>query len=247
MLHCNFVEITLWHGCSPVNLLDIFRRPSYKNTSWRATSSSTVCCYKWIEIKHHYSRQEYSVECKVSECEDINTWKSVLCVNENVLLIFPALCIAESSVKIRINSYFYFHTSLCCLRRLHRKQMWKWKFKFIFLSLFEIGTGRVNKFINKVVIIYKQILKSMYIGIFLEKIQTIGFYQNSDVLFYPGINYWEFIWALGSHLSMIYLNSSLGFAWTFILEYKRKQLWKSWFVASWQYPRVIWSPKWKVF
>ena len=154
MLHCNFVGITLWHGCSPVNLLDIFRRPSYKNTSWRATSSSTVCCYKWIEIKHHYSRKEYSVECKVSECEDINTWKSVLCVNENVLLIFPAPCIAGSSVKIRINSYF-----LCCLRRLHRKQVWKWIFKFIFLSLFEIGTGRVNKFINKVVIIYKQIFE----------------------------------------------------------------------------------------
>ena len=78
----------------------------FQNTSWRATSSSTVCCYKWIEIKHHYSRKEYSVECKVSECEDINTWKSVLCVNENVLLIFPAPCIAERSVKIRINSYF---------------------------------------------------------------------------------------------------------------------------------------------
>ena len=106
MLLCTFIEITLWHGCSSVNLLDIFRRPSYKNTSWWAASSSTVCCYKWIEIKHHYSRQEYPVACKVSECEDINTWKSVLCVNENVLLIFPAPCIAERSVKIRINSYF---------------------------------------------------------------------------------------------------------------------------------------------
>ena len=30
---CNFIEITLWHGCSPVNLLHIFRTPFLKNTS----------------------------------------------------------------------------------------------------------------------------------------------------------------------------------------------------------------------
>ena len=29
----NFVEITLRHGCSPVNLLHIFRTPFFKNTS----------------------------------------------------------------------------------------------------------------------------------------------------------------------------------------------------------------------
>ena len=30
---CNFTEITLRHGCSPVNLLIDFRTPFYKNTS----------------------------------------------------------------------------------------------------------------------------------------------------------------------------------------------------------------------
>ena len=30
-LLCNFIEITLWHGCSPVNLLHIFRTPEYMN------------------------------------------------------------------------------------------------------------------------------------------------------------------------------------------------------------------------
>ena len=29
----NFIEIALWHGCSPVNLLHIFRTPFPKNTS----------------------------------------------------------------------------------------------------------------------------------------------------------------------------------------------------------------------
>ena len=32
-LLCSFIEITLRHGCSPVNLLHIFKTPSHKNTS----------------------------------------------------------------------------------------------------------------------------------------------------------------------------------------------------------------------
>ena len=32
-LQSNFIETTLRHGCSPVNLLNIFRKPFYKNTS----------------------------------------------------------------------------------------------------------------------------------------------------------------------------------------------------------------------
>ena len=34
-LLCRFIEITLCHGCSPVNLLHIFRTPFLKNTSGR--------------------------------------------------------------------------------------------------------------------------------------------------------------------------------------------------------------------
>ena len=34
-LLCNFIEITLWHRCSPVNLLLIFRTSFPKNTSRR--------------------------------------------------------------------------------------------------------------------------------------------------------------------------------------------------------------------
>ena len=32
-LYCNFIELALWHGCSPVNLLYIFRTSFSKNTS----------------------------------------------------------------------------------------------------------------------------------------------------------------------------------------------------------------------
>ena len=35
VLLCNFIEIALRHGCSPVNLLHIFRTPFLKNTSGR--------------------------------------------------------------------------------------------------------------------------------------------------------------------------------------------------------------------
>ena len=34
-LLCNFIEITLWHGCSSVYLLHVFRTPFLKNTFGR--------------------------------------------------------------------------------------------------------------------------------------------------------------------------------------------------------------------
>ena len=43
-LQSNFIEITLRHGCSPVNLLYICRIPLIKNTSGRLLLSSSVYC-----------------------------------------------------------------------------------------------------------------------------------------------------------------------------------------------------------
>ena len=31
-LLCNFIEVTLWYGCSPVNLVHIFKIPFPENT-----------------------------------------------------------------------------------------------------------------------------------------------------------------------------------------------------------------------
>ena len=42
-LLCNFIEITLQHGCSPVNLLYIFKTPFLKNTSGRLFLDVTHC------------------------------------------------------------------------------------------------------------------------------------------------------------------------------------------------------------
>ena len=44
-LQGKFIEITLWHGCSPVNLLQIFRTLFSKNTSeWLLLPLSTALC-----------------------------------------------------------------------------------------------------------------------------------------------------------------------------------------------------------
>ena len=42
-LFCNFIKITLWHGCSPVNLLHTFRTPSYR--------TPLECCFR---ISFHF-------------------------------------------------------------------------------------------------------------------------------------------------------------------------------------------------
>ena len=53
-LHCSFIEIILRHGCSPVNLLYIFRTPFTKNTSgWLLLVfiiSASICDYRSNDI-----------------------------------------------------------------------------------------------------------------------------------------------------------------------------------------------------
>ena len=54
----NFIEITLQHGCSPVNLLHIFRTPFYKNTyrELLLTTASTEAPvrFRLISGLHHW-------------------------------------------------------------------------------------------------------------------------------------------------------------------------------------------------
>ena len=42
---CNFIEIELRHGCSPVNLLHIFRTPFPRNTSGWLLLKIEWCCF----------------------------------------------------------------------------------------------------------------------------------------------------------------------------------------------------------
>ena len=63
-LQSNFIEIALRHGCSPVNLLHIFRTPFYKNTSeWlllplriNFMKKAINLCYKLFSWNHNIER-----------------------------------------------------------------------------------------------------------------------------------------------------------------------------------------------
>ena len=83
---CNFIEITLRHGCSPVNLLHDFRKPFTKNTSGRLflyrvkkifffqrmnNEENSIYCY----LLHYWSGRP-TVELKANIYED--TWKRLL-------------------------------------------------------------------------------------------------------------------------------------------------------------------------
>ena len=50
-LLCNFIEITLQHGCSPGNLLHIFRTPFLKNTSaWLLLNLELISTHSKIDL-----------------------------------------------------------------------------------------------------------------------------------------------------------------------------------------------------
>ena len=57
----SFIEITFWHGCSPVNLLHIFRTPFSKDTSewlllYQSIYSTSPKCY-WTLLKRMLNDQ----------------------------------------------------------------------------------------------------------------------------------------------------------------------------------------------
>ena len=54
MLKCKFIEITLQHGCSPVNLLHIFGTYFPKNTSGRLLLTIVNCKrFQWLSRLTH--------------------------------------------------------------------------------------------------------------------------------------------------------------------------------------------------
>ena len=70
-LLCNFIKITLGHGCSPVNLLHIFRTPFLKNSSgWLLLNTLLIVTYSISCLKGRiapYALNIFSNFCKVQE------------------------------------------------------------------------------------------------------------------------------------------------------------------------------------
>ena len=64
-LLCNFIEITLQHGCSPANLLYIFRNPFLKNTSgWLLLYVAFATFKQKTELVTSLQKQPPEVFCK---------------------------------------------------------------------------------------------------------------------------------------------------------------------------------------
>ena len=84
-LLCNFIEITLQHGCSPINLLHIFRTPFLKNTSG------------WSLLKVIIDSNRFQ-RLKIYQTLLIFFSKSFLWWVENVIFSFP-LVLTENMQK----------------------------------------------------------------------------------------------------------------------------------------------------
>ena len=69
-LLCNFIEITLRHGCSPVNVLHIFKTSFSKNTSGGLLLQFLL----WLEVLCLTLRRMFSA-CKTQKFD--THWKSV--------------------------------------------------------------------------------------------------------------------------------------------------------------------------
>ena len=61
-LLCTFIEITLRHGCSPVNLLHFFRTPFPKNVSWGLLLDPS----RYMNRKHKQTWNQKSIGTPVS-------------------------------------------------------------------------------------------------------------------------------------------------------------------------------------
>ena len=56
MPKCDFNKVALWHGCSPVNLLHVFRTPFRKNTSgWQLLNDVTDNKTFWRSVKSFFT------------------------------------------------------------------------------------------------------------------------------------------------------------------------------------------------
>ena len=95
-LRSNFIEITL-HGCSPVNLLHIFRTPFTKNTSGWLLLSRYLNCTELKSLSGHNPRRHRTsfqrrydvVRCRTTlkrprVCTGNDTQKSMLPMNKKI-------------------------------------------------------------------------------------------------------------------------------------------------------------------
>ena len=105
----NFIEITHWHGCSPVNLLYILRTPFLKNTPRRLLLD--------LEDFFH-SKIIISACCSKAYSEPFQTSKTELLRKQSIFL-YPAM-FAWVLATLLVSSafvHFYSEITLYCLTK----------------------------------------------------------------------------------------------------------------------------------
>ena len=99
-----FIELTLWHGCSPINLLHIFRTPfrTPLDYGWSnvAKFNETNLC---IKRKNYFNSANYFY---IQRNNFI--FSKYLYINETIIYIFKEIIIYSTNyLHIQGNNYFY--------------------------------------------------------------------------------------------------------------------------------------------
>ena len=105
---CNFIEITLRHGCSPVNLLHILRIPFLMNTSW----CLLLNLKKFDNIQQHLK----SIKSLKSLMSKKNSNKYLICflTYKSQIVLPPIYVLTVSESRVLMSSYIYkLKTKLC--------------------------------------------------------------------------------------------------------------------------------------
>ena len=80
-LLCNFIETTLWHGCSPENLLYIFRTLFPKNTSGGLLLLITLWKFRFLNTSNYNSLTSninFRLDCALCKISGSLHWGLIL-------------------------------------------------------------------------------------------------------------------------------------------------------------------------
>ena len=102
----NFIEITLWHGCSPVNLMHIFRTPFPKNTYGRLLLIQFSSSINYLVYRSCFDTwtASSSVLREINNCFITNE------ISKKWIINLLGACLINSK-NIPINAKNHFHNS----------------------------------------------------------------------------------------------------------------------------------------
>ena len=125
-LLCNFVEITLRHGCFPVNLQRIFRTPFTKNTSGRLLLYVKICIFwkclqytiHWDKTKKISFEQNKRYENALFFFRELQLTTVLLLISDSYM---SKVCLSETGSGIfHVRFCFFFIKVYIFVKKMHR-------------------------------------------------------------------------------------------------------------------------------